>query len=104
MSIAWMRDGGAIPQHARLSTELHAPEFDTVKERLVITPKKELRARLGCSPDVADAFCLAVWEPEYIRNRLAFGKPAEQDDRPPLELPPEVDERKPRFDPYARRR
>ncbi len=58
----WLKEGGAIPEHGKLSKDLHAPEwFSDVRGRLKITEKNELRKKLGRSPDYGDAAQLAVW-------------------------------------------
>lgn len=58
----WLRTG-AIPEDARLNAELHAPEWSQgTNGRLKATPKRELRKKLGRSPDRADSVLLAVWE------------------------------------------
>ena len=66
----WLRpterggEGGAIPEDSKLAAELHAPEMLEGKMgRRKVTPKPELRRKLGRSPDRADAVALAVWEP-----------------------------------------
>jgi hypothetical protein len=62
----WIKAGGAIVEDAKLSEELHAPEWEnagsgTRSAILRATDKKRLRRRLNRSPDRADALCLAVW-------------------------------------------
>lgn len=55
---------GAIPEHDILYRELIAPKYDFDKYgRLKLEEKKEIKSRLGWSPDFADALCLAVYEP-----------------------------------------
>lgn len=60
----WIREGGAIPEDARLSKELHAPSWHgQINGSIKVTPKSELRKMLdGRSTDRADAVALAVWE------------------------------------------
>lgn len=62
---AWIADGGAIVEDARLAKELHAPAWEgQVTGRLKATGKDELRKKLdGRSPDRADACALSVWTP-----------------------------------------
>lgn len=76
---AWIKDGGAIPEDARLAKELHAPSWEgQITGRLKATAKSELRKMLGRSPDRADAVCLSVWEAPAIR--IAAAAPANDDD------------------------
>ena len=64
----WMRDGGAIPRHDRLETEINAGAFESdLRELKRFTPKVELRKILGRSPDVGDAFFLCCWVPRFAR-------------------------------------
>jgi hypothetical protein len=61
---SWIREGGAIPEDARLAKELHAPEWRSAIEthnRLKATPKREIKKSLGRSPDRGDACLLCVW-------------------------------------------
>lgn len=61
----WLGTGGAIPDDARLQSELVAPEYDfDARGRQRVESKEALRKRLpnGHSPDRADALCLAVYE------------------------------------------
>jgi hypothetical protein len=65
----WLREEqGAIPEDTRLAKELHAPDWiGQLSGRLKATDKKEIRKKLGHSPDRADAVCLAAWEPMATR-------------------------------------
>jgi hypothetical protein len=67
----WLREGGAIPEDAKLAKDLHAPEWhQDVSGRIKITPKRELRKKLGRSTDRGDAVALAVWEPSAYAARF----------------------------------
>lgn len=73
----WMRSGGAIPEHAKLERDLHAPEFASdAHGRMKLTPKRELKKLLGRSPDVGDAFVLSCWVPRSYNVGLEQGSPA----------------------------
>ena len=87
----WLRDGGAIPEDARLAKELHAPEWRRdLRGRDKVTSKEELRKMLGRSPDRADACCLATWEGSAPRDAM-----------PMREAPPPMPQDFPVMDPYA---
>lgn len=65
----WLRavesngEGGAIPEDTKLAVELHTPEWVSgPMGRMKVTAKKEIRKKIGRSPDRADAVCLAVWD------------------------------------------
>jgi hypothetical protein len=59
---AFLKAGGTIPDDAKLVGELIAPTytFDR-KGRRQVESKDDLKARLGRSPDRADAFCLSLF-------------------------------------------
>lgn len=55
----WLMDGGAIPNNGQLEKELTAREFyHDDKDKLVLERKKDMKKRLGCSPDWGDALYL----------------------------------------------
>jgi phage terminase large subunit len=57
----WLRDGGAIPDDARLQSELVAPTYSADgRNRLKVESKDDLRKRLRRSPDRADAAMLSL--------------------------------------------
>lgn len=77
---SWLREGGAIPDDAKLAAELVAPQFYyDPRQRRRVESKDEIRKRLKRSPDRADAVALAVWEP----SRFSAEAQAPADDPPP---------------------
>ncbi len=55
----WLMDGGAIPDETQLEDELTGREYGhNAKGQLVLESKKEMKKRIGCSPDWADALYL----------------------------------------------
>ena len=65
---AWFRDGGAIPEDAKLVAELHAMEWKQQANGLLkVTPKDVLKKLIGRSPDRYDALALTCWEPLSLR-------------------------------------
>lgn len=83
----WVKAGGALPEDARLTKELHTPSWfqPLGSSKLKATSKKDLRKMLdGRSPDRADAVALSVWQ---------SGSALEDDDAggAPAEAPPERD-------------
>lgn len=60
----WLLDGGAIPNDSQLELELTAREFGhNEKDQLVLERKKDMKKRIGESPDWADALYLTFAEP-----------------------------------------
>lgn len=60
----WLLDGGAIPNDSQLELELTAREFGhNEKDQLVLERKKDMKKRIGVSPDWADALYLTFAEP-----------------------------------------
>lgn len=79
----WIRAGGAIPENAVLTKELHAPSWfqPLGSSKLKATPKTELRKMLdGRSPDRADAVTLSVWETSLERAAAASANASDEDD------------------------
>lgn len=55
----WLMNGGAIPDETQLEDELTGREYShNEKGQLVLESKKEMKKRIGCSPDWADALYL----------------------------------------------
>lgn len=96
----WIREGGAIPEDARLAKELHAPAWHgQVNGKLKATPKSDLRKMLdGRSPDRADAVALAVWEAAITRDDDVEDRPAPAEAAAP---PPSGGPSSGGIDPYA---
>ena len=69
-SVDWIRKGGALP--ADTSQELIAALTRTTYsfrgDRLLLEPKDQVKARLGHSPDDADAFALTFAQPVAGRD------------------------------------
>ena len=70
----WLAAGGAIPNDAALKADLSTPryEFDAAG-RLKLESKDEIKARLGRSPDTADALALTFYAPVPARGMVRAG-------------------------------
>lgn len=65
----WLLDGGSIPNDSQLEAELVGRDFShNDKDQLVLERKKDMKKRLGVSPDWADALYLTFAEPVPIRQ------------------------------------
>jgi hypothetical protein len=65
----WLLDGGSIPNDAQLELELTSRDFGhNDKGQLVLERKKDMKKRLGVSPDWADALYLTFAEPVPKRD------------------------------------
>ena len=65
----WLLDGGAIPDDPQLESELISRDFGhNDKDQLVLERKKDMKKRLGVSPDWADALYLTFAEPVPKRD------------------------------------
>jgi hypothetical protein len=76
---------GAILRDVKQEVELNAPDWVVdVSGRLKLTSKKELREKLGRSPDRADALAMSVWEPSpWLREDDGkSGSAEDQEDGP----------------------
>lgn len=89
----WFRRGGAIPENAKLTGEMHEMQWhEQVSGLLKVTPKLEIRRKLKRSPDRFDALALAAWVPSHLKeSALTREKPADP-------LPAPVPRK---LDPYA---
>lgn len=59
----WIKDGGALPDIPELVAELTTPVYYFHKDRLMLEEKDQIKARLGRSPDLADALALTFAQP-----------------------------------------
>jgi len=59
----WIKKGGALPRIPELIAELTTPTYTHVRDRMLIEPKEKIKARLGRSPDYADALALTFAYP-----------------------------------------
>jgi len=54
----WVKAGGALPPMPELVRELTAPTYTFVNGKFLLEPKDQIKARIGSSPDLADALAL----------------------------------------------
>jgi phage terminase large subunit len=60
----WLKEGGAMPEDARLDAELVAPTYSFDPQgRIKVESKDETKKRLKRSPDRADSLGLAIYSP-----------------------------------------
>jgi hypothetical protein len=80
----WLKDGGTFQRNEQLERELIAPTYDFTARngRMKVEPKKEIKKRLGRSPDYADAFALAIWGQAANDNALQDDAELLDDDEP----------------------
>lgn len=65
----WLRDGGAIPEDAKLMKEAHTFEWrQLVNGKMKITSKDDIKREIGRSPDRFDSLSLSVWEPRSLQD------------------------------------
>ncbi len=64
----WIRRGGCLPNVPELIGELTTPTYTFVHGRFQLEDKNQIKARLGRSPDLADALSLTFALPE-VRPR-----------------------------------
>lgn len=62
----WIKRGGSLPYDAELLKELTTPFYYFKNGKMIIESKDDIKARLGASPDKADAFVLTFAEPEQL--------------------------------------
>lgn len=54
----WIKAGGSLPNIPELIAELTTPTYSFQRDKLLMEPKEKIKARLGRSPDYADALAL----------------------------------------------
>ena len=57
-TVEWIKKGGAIPEIPELIAALSQTTYSFRGDRLLLEPKEQVKARLGYSPDDADALAL----------------------------------------------
>jgi hypothetical protein len=62
-AIQWIKEGGALPDVPELLAALSQTTYTFRGDRLLLEPKEQVKARLGYSPDDADAFALTFAQP-----------------------------------------
>ena len=88
---AWLRKGGCLPPDAKgdeakgLSAQLTAPTYTFAQDvKLQLESKKDLRRRLGISPDDADAIAITFAYP-YLEEAFAHPQTSGHNGGPPLD-------------------
>jgi hypothetical protein len=66
----WIRRGGGLPDVPELIGELTTPTYTFVNGRFQLEDKDQIKARLGRSPDLADALALTFAVPERAPQRV----------------------------------
>ena len=66
----WVKAGGALPNVPELIGELTTPTYAFKGDKLILEPKERIKARLGRSPDYADALALTFAAPVQPRPRV----------------------------------
>lgn len=63
----WLESGGALPDHTELRESLVVPTYSfDASNRKRLESKKDMKKRVGYSPDPADALCLTFSEPVHV--------------------------------------
>ncbi len=64
-AVEWIRRGGALPEDPELLAALTQTNYTFQRDsgKMILEPKESVKAKLGYSPDVADAFVLTFSEP-----------------------------------------
>jgi hypothetical protein len=78
LAAEWVKKGGALPKDPMLAAELAAPRYWYTKNRVCVESKDDIKARLGRSPDRADAFVLTFAGTIMPRSRYVGVGPARE--------------------------
>ncbi len=60
----WIKRGAALPNDPELARELTVPTYAFINGKFQLEPKDQIKARLGFSPDLADALALTFALPD----------------------------------------
>lgn len=74
----WVKRGGALPNIPELVRELTAPTYTFQNGKLRLEEKEQIKARLGYSPDLADALALTFASEIAPRPRTLAGAVAQR--------------------------
>ena len=66
--VEWIKRGGALPESNELLAALTQTTYTFKGDRLILEPKDDVKAKLGYSPDEADAAALTFAQPVMARN------------------------------------
>ncbi len=78
--VEWIRAGGALPECPEIISALAATTYTHQKDRLLLAPKDEIKAKIGFSPDELDAIALTFAEdikPQSRRRSVAVDRQEE---------------------------
>jgi phage terminase large subunit len=64
----WVKRGGALPPVPELVAELTAPTYTFKAGKLIIEEKEQIKAKIGRSPNYADALALTFAEPDMPKS------------------------------------
>jgi hypothetical protein len=80
-AVEWIRSGGALPKVGsdELVAALSQTTYSFRGDRLLLEPKEQVKARLGYSPDDADAFVLTFAQPVTAERRGYYDRTMEYD-------------------------
>ena len=71
--VQWIKNGGALPDVPELVAALSQTTYSFRGDRLLLEPKEQVKARLGYSPDDADALALTFAQPVAARQVFTDG-------------------------------
>lgn len=71
----WIKAGGWLPNLPELIAELSSPTYTFVNGKFQLEKKEQIKARLGRSPDLADALALTFGIPEIAPKKAVTPAP-----------------------------
>lgn len=60
----WVKTGGSLPNIPHIAKQFHSPQYSYKGDKILLEPKDLIKARIGRSPDHADALALTFAVPE----------------------------------------
>jgi phage terminase large subunit len=69
----WVKSGGRLPHIPELVAELTEPTYSWIGGQFLLEPKEQVKARIGRSPDLADALALTFGVVDARQKKKAVG-------------------------------
>lgn len=66
--VEWIKEGGRLPNLPELTAALTQTTYSFKGDRMILEPKDDIKAKLGYSPDHADALALTFAQPVTPKN------------------------------------
>ena len=98
--VEWIRRGGALWRSEELKAALTQTTYAFKGDRLILEPKDQIKAKIGFSPDEADALVMTFAAPVVAATRQRYGVRKLPDYDPFASISRAMDHGREDYDPY----